>query len=53
MAIKTDLQSNRAFIAARGHMLSFLLGAYAAALWINVFGDKVNADILAYLSNLG
>ena len=51
--MKTDLKSNREYIARRGHMLSFLLGAFAASAWINVFQEQVNADILAFLSNLG
>jgi hypothetical protein len=51
--IKTDAKSNRQYIATRGHMLSFLLGAFAAALWIHVFQEPINADILSYLSTLG
>ena len=47
--IKTDLKSNREFIATRGHMLSFLLGAFAAALWIHVFQEH----IMAYIATLG
>ena len=52
--IKTDVKSNREFIATRGHMLSFLLGAFAAALWIHVFREPISADMLTYLtSHLG
>ena len=52
--IKTDAKSNRQFIAERGHMLSFLLGAFAAALWIHVFQEPMNENITAYLmSTLG
>jgi hypothetical protein len=51
--IKTDVKSNREFIASRGHMLSFLLGAFAAALWIHVFQEPINENILSYLATLG
>ena len=51
--IKTDLKSNRQFIASRGHMLSLLLGAFAAALWIHVFQEPINENIMAYISTLG
>lgn len=51
--IKTDVKSNRDFIATRGHMLSFLLGAFAAALWIHVFQEPINENILSYLATLG
>ncbi len=51
--IKTDLKSNRQFIASRGHMLSFLLGAFAAALWIQVFQEPINENIMAYIATLG
>lgn len=47
--IKTDTKSNRHFIATRGHMLSFLLGAFAAALWIHVFQEPINENVTAYL----
>ena len=51
--IKTDAKSNRHFISTRGHMLSFLLGAFAAALWIHVFQEPINENIMAYISTLG
>ncbi len=51
--IKTDIHSNRQFIATRGHMLSFLLGAFAAALWIHVFQEPINENIMAYIATLG
>lgn len=51
--IKTDVKSNREFIASRGHMLSFLLGAFAAALWIHVFQEPINENILTYLDIIG
>lgn len=51
--IKTDLKSNREFIANRGHMLAFLLGALAAALWIHVFQEPISENIVAYLATLG
>ncbi len=52
--IKTDVKSNRHFVATRGHMLSFLLGAFAAALWIHVFQEPINENLTAFLvSTLG
>jgi hypothetical protein len=52
--IKTDAKSNREFIATRGHMLAFLLGAFAATLWIHVFREPISADMLTFLtSHLG
>jgi hypothetical protein len=49
--IKTDAKSNREFITTRGHMLSFLLGAFAAALWIHVFQEPVNSDMLSFITS--
>lgn len=52
--IKTDAKSNHKFITDRGHMLSFLLGAFAAALWIHVFKEPISAELLTILTaNLG
>lgn len=51
--IKTDTKANRKFIADRGHMLAFLLGAFAAALWIHVFQEPINENIVAYFNTLG
>jgi hypothetical protein len=45
--IKTDLQSNRHFIATRGHMVSFLMMALMVTTWVNVFQDSVNAAAIS------
>ncbi len=50
--MKTDLKSNREYIARRGHMLAFLLVAYAGTIMINNYQEPINLANNEYIDSL-